>query len=636
MQLNHVARGVAVVFAATIGAAEVIAEPAGGTNPREQSTYQTKGVILDVREMARWAGGSYWEQKIGGVFELAVDPRIQADAEERDAVLATVWQVKPEAVNAETRIVAVIPKRPTKPRAMELAYQIVFSPRLSARDRDRVEVRFIAAGPSARPVEAPTSPAGPIPRLPSTYYYAGFPQKNNIARYSAEHPGEIKSMLAWIGGSANPAFDQILTTRIAEGNVVRTACFLVTGTKVPSGPITSLRITFLGDAAPLTPELPPWYNARDVADFQLEAAQAEGRGQDKLGTITGIAALAADEQLPAKFAVLQYFHNRTRDAEIDAIVPVPNTDKRALLTLRFGANNDVSIHRIGEDRKNLSLGKLGDVRQVNGFPVNSADIPAMMAWLKKRYPGVTPRGATPAELQTSVTAEIQARSGTPAWFKENYGIDILTPSMAQSQLARLFQYSPQQLENLQDFAPSELQMLEVTLEKMSDHLVSKLRGVQMARQKIAVELIGVTSTKFAINNRAEAGVALLRGNDRMIVIFDSVNLNSEALFVGGTGTDGQTAIVAETFWAFAHELGHVIAAAPRMKQSFEALVKTKASKPVTWYAASNPKDEFFPEAFALYLGDPEWLSGNRPDLFRWFETLSKGEASPDRPASKAR
>jgi hypothetical protein len=44
---------------------------------------------------------------------------------------------------------------------------------------------------------------------------------------------------------------------------------------------------------------------------------------------------------------------------------------------------------------------------------------------------------------------------------------------------------------------------------------------------------------------------------------------------------------------------------------------------VTWYAAANPKDEFFPEAFALYLGDPEWLRGNRPDLFNWFETLSR-------------
>lgn len=623
MRMKHLVSGGVAFLAAMIGASDVIAEQAGSTNPQERSTYQTRGVVLDARDMARWVSASYWEQKVGAAFELAVDSRMQADAEERDAVLATVWRVKPETVKAETKFVVIIGKQPAKPRAPDIAYQIVFSPRSGTRDKDRVETRFIVEGLGARPIAVPAA-AGIIPRLPSTYSYVGFPQNNSIARYSAEHPGEIKNVLAWIGTSANPGFDQILTTNVAEGGVTRSACFLVTGTKVPSGPITSLRILFLGDTAPAASELPAGYNARDVADFQIETLQAESREQDKLGTITGIAELPAEERLPAKYAVLQYFGNRTRDAEIDAVVPVPNTDKRALLTLRFGASNNVGVQRIGEDRKGLSLGKLGDVRQVNGFGINSADIPAMTAWLKKRYPAVTPRGTTPAELQNSVTAEIQTRSGTPAWFKENYGIDILTPSAAQGQLARLFQYSPQQLDNLQDFASSELQMLEVTLEKMSDRLVSKLRGVQMARQKIAVELIGVTSTKFAINNRAEAGLALLHGDDRMILIFDSLNLNAEALFVGGSGTGGQPAIVAETFWVFAHEFGHVIAAMPGTKEAFAGLVKMKASQPVTWYAASNPKDEFLPEAFALYLGDPEWLRSSRPDLFRWFETLSKG------------
>ena len=158
---------------------------------------------------------------------------------------------------------------------------------------------------------------------------------------------------------------------------------------------------------------------------------------------------------------------------------------------------------------------------MNGFGANSADIPTLMAWLKKRYPAVTPRGTTVTELENSVTEEIQMKSGTPVWFKENYGIDILAASAAQSQLTRLFQYKAQQLVDLQDFTPSELQILEVTLEKMSDHLVSRFKGLQMARQKTSVELIGVTASKFAINNPLEAGVALLHGNDRLIVIFDS-------------------------------------------------------------------------------------------------------------------
>src|SRR5262249_3948889 len=147
-----------------------------------------------------------------------------------------------------------------------------------------------------------------------------------------------------------------------------------------------------------------------------------------------------------------------------------------------------------------------------------------------------------------------------------------------------------------------LQVLEVTLEKMSDHLVSRFKGLQMARQKIAAQLIGVTSTKFAINDRAEAGLALLYGNNRMIIIFDSASRNSESLFVGGLGTGGKPDVAPETLMAFAHELGHMVGAMAGVKRSFDELVRTKTIKPVTWYAASNPKDEFLAEAFAIYLG----------------------------------
>ena len=179
-----------------IGTANVIAEQAGTTNPPEQTVYQTKGIVLDARKMANWASASYWEQKVGQAFRLAVDPRMQADAEERDAVLATVWKVKPEAVNLETKIVALIPKRPTKPQSKDIAYQITFIPRISTQEKDSVETRFISEGPGARPIPASAPTAGTIPRLPS-YSYAGFPQ-NNVARYWAEHPGEMKSILTWI------------------------------------------------------------------------------------------------------------------------------------------------------------------------------------------------------------------------------------------------------------------------------------------------------------------------------------------------------------------------------------------------------------------------------------------------------
>jgi hypothetical protein len=621
MRTNRFTSAFAGLFVAMVGTANAIAEQAVSTNSQEKTTYQTRAIILDTKDMARWASASYWEQKVGGALRLALDPRMEADAEERDAVLANVWQVKPEAVNAETRIVAIIPRRPAKPQSKDIAYQITFTARKSAQEKDSVETRFISEGPDARPVAISAPAVGVIPRLP-TYSYAGFPQ-NNIARYWTLHPGEMKSILGWIATSANPGFDQILTTSVVEGAAARSACFHVTGRKVPGGPILQLSIAFLGEGVPATSELPPHYDARDFGDLQIEKVQTETEAQehDKLGAITGLAELPAEERLPAKYVIWQYFGKGTRDAEIDAVVPVPNTEKRALLTFRFGAGNDVSVQRMGEDRKGSTLGHPGDVGQVNGLGANSADIPTLLAWLKKRYPAVKPKGTTVTELENSVTAEIQMKSGTPAWFRENYGIEILAASEAQSQLARSFQYKAQQLVDLRDFTPSELQILEVTLERMSDHLVSGFKGLLMARQKTSVELIGVTSAKFAISEPLEAGVAVLHGHDRLIIIFDSASSNS--FFVGGIGAGGKPEIADDTLMTFAHELGHVVAAGPGVKEGFDGLVRTKKIKPVTWYAASNAKDEFFPEAFALYAGDPEWLKGNRPDLFRWFETLSR-------------
>ncbi len=137
-------RILAAVFLATIGVANAIAEQAGGTNPPEETIYQTKGISFDQRLMSYAAKASYWEQKVAGVLKLVVDPRLQDDADERDAVLATIWQVKPEPISAETRILAII-KRPAKPQK-NIAYQVTFFPRPSAQEKDRVEARFISEG----------------------------------------------------------------------------------------------------------------------------------------------------------------------------------------------------------------------------------------------------------------------------------------------------------------------------------------------------------------------------------------------------------------------------------------------------------------------------------------------------------
>jgi hypothetical protein len=595
--------------------------------------YETKGIPLDVSEAGKWAARSYWEQKVLQIFDLAEDSRMLADAEERDAVLAALWQVRPTtAITSETTKVVRIPKRAAAAASKDIVYQIIFTPRKKPTDKDHVVARFAAEGAATTPVTAAAPSVGFTPQQPSLSH-SGFPG-NDIDKYWKAHPEEEQRVFSWIQTSAAQTFDQVVSTSVTSvtrGSATRSASFHVKGTKDASGNITSLTITFLGATAPATQAVPAGYASHDYADLQIEEAQTikDPKKADKLGTINGVlSTLPPAEQLSAKFAIWQYFKGGTRNAEVDAIVPIANTTKRVLYTFRFKPKtNDVDVQRIGEEGKEVSLAAQGDLGRVNGFTANSKDVPTLMAWLKKRYPGVTPTGTTIDDVQKSVSAQIQAKSGTPAWHMANYGIEILDATAAAARLQLAHKLKPPQLADLQDFTPTELQVLEITLETMSDSLVATFMGLKMARQKIRIKAEG-KPVRFAPNPQ-QSGLTLTDGADRTIIIFDAASLNAAALFVGGIGPGGKPAVEVETAMTFAHELGHTVANQPSMKKAFDDFVKAKKIKPVTWYAASNPPSELFPESFALYFSDPEWLKQNWPDLYRFFFTLDKtGKAPP--------
>ena len=115
--------------------------------------------------------------------------------------------------------------------------------------------------------------------------------------------------------------------------------------------------------------------------------------------------------------------------------------------------------------------------------------------------------------------------------------------------------------------------------------------------------------------------------DRTIVFFDSWFMNDQRLFIGGAGTVAPASIQTPI-----HEFGHVVGAQAGIKDAFEkkftaanAVYKTA---PITWYAKSDAPKEFFAEAFALFHAAPEWMQTNLPDMFAWFQTLSRTGKSP--------
>jgi hypothetical protein len=58
------------------------------------------------------------------------------------------------------------------------------------------------------------------------------------------------------------------------------------------------------------------------------------------------------------------------------------------------------------------------------------------------------------------------------------------------------------------------------------------------------------------------------------------------------------------------------------------MVKKEKLETFTWYAKSDPKEEFFAESFMMFQLDPDWLSANSPKIFHFFDVLTKTGSPP--------
>ena len=116
-----------------------------------------------------------------------------------------------------------------------------------------------------------------------------------------------------------------------------------------------------------------------------------------------------------------------------------------------------------------------------------------------------------------------------------------------------------------------------------------------------------------------AGTTKINGAERTIVIYTKYNTNDSTLFLGS-----KTGVYIHSTDTLLHEMGHaVVFTDPKIMAAFLKFVNSKKIKPVTIYAAKNVNIDYFPEAYALFNLDPEWMRTNIPDLYTWFDTFSK-------------
>ena len=587
--------------------------------------YETAPVQVERADIEKLVGVSYWEQKVTAQYAVTfintVQSRFKADPEERDAVLSVLWQRRPKSpITAATLVTVSIPPRAGTPASKALLYQFTFTPAPKG-GQEGVGIELKAEASQAVVSAAPAPPAGYTP--PSFSRNASdFP--DGIDNYFKAHPEEHKQLYSWIE-NAPPKFEQIVTTsETTPKGKKHDSTYQVQGTKDAKGKLTSLDIHFLSETPTFIDNPPAGYASKDFADVELEKAQA--KASDKLGQVNGLATLPTEEQLSVKYVIWQYFAGGTRNKEVDVIIPIAKQTKRVFYTLRFRpVTNNVDVERVGEESSSVKLTATAlKIDRVEGFTANSSDPTTFKTWLSKRYPAVTPQGTTLAELQDSVNKEMEAKAGTPEWFKKNYNIEILDATAAAPRLQTVHQLLPPQTVDLKAFTTEELKRLEFALETMSDAELQIVKGTQMARQNVLIELKGTAKTPTP--DPKTPGITWQKGTEKTIIIFDSAAGNEQSLFAGGAA-----GVRPSSVQTYVHEFGHVLAEQAKLEKPFNDFVKKKGIKPITWYAASKPVTESFPEAFALYQTDPEWMQDNLPELFAWFEAVKKTGKPPATP-----
>jgi hypothetical protein len=331
-----------------------------------------------------------------------------------------------------------------------------------------------------------------------------------------------------------------------------------------------------------------------------------------------VASVPPDEMVSVKYVIAHYFTNiGTRNAEVDAVVPIAGTKRQVFYTLRFRSDNEVDVERVGEKGSSTTLDPSRiDIARVRGYDANATDPLKLKAWLGKRYPGIKPAGATVEDLRDSVNQSMSSDAGTPAWYQANYKVTVIDGATTQTRLRNVHKLNAMQTPDAdnKDFTPDELRLAELSLQTLTETILKLLHYVRLGRKNHR-EVDGTIGPY--------GGQTFWNGSNKTVVMYDSGMGGNASAFRGGPeGVNVPQAML------FTHEFGHIMEPMTGAKPAFDKFVKDAGIRPFTHYAESKPTTDFFTEAFAISQTDPEWLRRNHPSVYQWFESFNRTGKAP--------
>jgi uncharacterized protein DUF4157 len=411
---------------------------------------------------------------------------------------------------------------------------------------------------------------------------------------------------------------------------------------------------------------------KDYIDSLIEKYDQEHPGAtDKLGTIDGLDKITdTNERVIVKAVAYDLYANEFdkagvkqksfRDTEVDQIIPVTSDPANAAKTELYyytfivhkaDANNvvNISVRRIGKkgdavvgDPSEALITRVPGYAE-NAFDANNAETPAkLIKWILSIYKGVKEadiKAATVADITTNINKLIETKSGAPDWFKKNYSINVLDAAKGAARLKSIHNVPDAERVGVKDYTADELKLLELVLERFGKILLAKLAGVYFIRQEKNLSaafgwVSGLTQQPYTYT----LSTKVISDVQKTITIYDGAFGHDNIFFGGSEG------INAGNIEVLTHEIGHaeggprvgIKTTDPTYQDVFNKFYKGLGLVPVTSYAkdtshpAHSPESEYFPEAFMLFMDDPEWLLNNQYQTYFWFLFLQqKGTAPSD-------
>lgn len=588
-------------------------------------TYRTDPVTLKRDDIEKLNDVNYWEQTVLGTFAVTgVNSALERSVEERNALLSILWERKPALpLTAPVEQIIAIPARKGVKDAKAVIFRCNYAPPVKKGAAPSLKIALVTEGEGATVAAAAEPPAG---YTPASRGAGGTDFPGGMSSYWATYPDERRQIDYWVD-QAPKSFSRTVTTKSEVKGKPHRSAIQLTGEKDEKGKVTSLEMTWLSESEITSTDPPAGYADKDAGDLGLDRDRALKTGA--LGAIKGLDKVPKDELVSVKAAIHQYFGPGSAKAEVDIVLPIANTTRNVHYTLRFRSpGNEVEVERLGvQGAKGLYMldDQALNIGRANGYAAASGNETSLKSWLGKRYPAIKVTANNVAGIIVEANKTLETEAGKVDWYTKNYKIDVLDAAGGESRLlaTHASQVNKAQTAGMKDFTTDELHRLEFAMMPMSDTTIGQLGGVKMLRQTAALKLTGSGNKQTVTPEPKTAGLTWQNGGERTVGIFDNAFANDEYLFAGGT-----RGIRPASTMTFTHELGHALETQGGIEAAFAKFVKDRKIKPMTWYAGSKPASETFPESFAIYQNDPEWMETNLPDLFSWFETLSRTGSPP--------